>query len=73
VAVSILLEDLLNPAQVSNLCVVSRSPEQAHILYKMWQLAPDNQVPANAVKVALYLYDAKAEMVGQLGTADIQR
>lgn len=35
-ALSILLEDLLNPAQVSNLCVVSRSPEQAHILYKMW-------------------------------------
>jgi hypothetical protein len=44
-AVSILLEDLLNPAQVSNLCVVSRSPEQVHILYKMWP-APqgwDNQ------------------------------
>jgi hypothetical protein len=40
---------------------------------KVWQLTPDNQVPANAVRVALHLYDAKGQFLGEFAIAEIQR
>lgn len=52
---------------------VSATPLRPLALAKVWMLTPDEQVPADADKVALYLYDAKAEMIGELAHADIQR
>ena len=52
---------------------VSVTPLRPLALAKVWMLTPDEQVPANVVKVALYLYDAKAEMIGELAHADIRR
>jgi hypothetical protein len=52
---------------------VSVTPLRPLALAKVWMLTPDEQVPANAVKAALYLYDAKAEIIGELAHADIRR
>ena len=39
---------------------------------RVWQLTPDNQVPENAVSVALYIYDAKGQFLGELSSTKIQ-